>query len=58
MRLPTLAEIQKEKLAEIQKEKEVENNTTDQSTKPPYIFKPYNKNNESSVISVPKISIT
>jgi len=45
-------------LAKIQKEREVENNTTNQSTKPPLIFKPYNTNSKLSVVFIPKISIT
>src|SRR6266540_3126206 len=47
-RLPTLPEIQREKVAE------VENNPTEN----PLIFKPYNFGNESSITSIPRISLT
>jgi len=47
-RLPTLTEIQREKVAE------VENNPTEN----PLIFKPYNFGNESSITSIPRISLT
>lgn len=48
-RLPTLAEIQNEKT--------VENSVIDQQSKP-LIFKSYSINNESSSVSVPRISLT
>lgn len=47
-RLPTLTEIQKEKVAE------VDNNPT----KNPPIFKPYSFGDESSITSIPRISLT
>ncbi|RHZ86518.1 hypothetical protein Glove_50g130 [Diversispora epigaea] len=48
-RLPTLAKIQNEK--------SIENNVIDQQSKP-LIFKPYSINDESSSVSVPRISFT
>ncbi len=43
-------------LTKIQKEKKIKNNITNQLTKLLSIFKPYNKNNKLSIISVFKIS--
>ncbi len=45
-------------LTKIQKKRKVENNIIDKLTKLLPIFKPYNKNNELSVISISKINNT
>ncbi|RIA99881.1 hypothetical protein C2G38_2236881 [Gigaspora rosea] len=49
MRLPTLAELQKEEV--------IENNITNKLTHP-LIFKPYSVDDEQNITSVPKISFT